>query len=210
MSDPPSQPPPSGGITGLLDRALAFAAGGPWKAVFIIALIIVGGGGYIVYEKRDELLENWLTPSAPQLVETNEIVLEIEKLIAENDIDLVQVWKVVGSNQQFVAARRKDGERPVIPEPRILPIMDRESDPKNVAAVLAGYPRCLDLTTAGTALARRLADRNYNRGCAVAIPPDGGQVLGVMYLVWHDARDESVENVSKGAAREISRNLATH
>jgi uncharacterized membrane protein len=210
MSDPPAQPPPSGGITGLLDRALAFAAGGPWKAVFIIALIIVGGGGYIVYEKRNELLESWLTPSTPQLVETADIVLEIEKLIAENDIDLVQIWKVVGSNQQFVAARRKDGERPVIPEPRILPIMDRESDPKVVASVLAGYPWCLDLTTAGTPLARRLADRNYNRGCAVAIPPDGGQVLGVMYLVWHDARDESAENVAKGAAREVARNLATH
>jgi hypothetical protein len=210
MSDPPPQPPPSAGITGLLDRALAFAAGGPWKAVFIIALIIVGGGGFIIYEKRDELLESWLVPSTPQLIDTAEITLEVEKLIAENDIDLVQVWKVVGSNQQFIVARRKDGERPAIPEPRTLPIMDRESDPKHVAAVLAGYPRCLDLKVEGTALARRLADRNYNRGCAVAIPPDGGQVLGIMYLVWHDSRDENAENVARGAAREVARALATH
>jgi uncharacterized membrane protein len=210
VSDPPSQQPPPGGVIGLIDRALAFAAGGPWKAVFIIVLIIVGGGGYIIYEKRDKLFESWLSPSTPHLVETDVIQLKIGTLSAEIDVDAIQVWRVIGSNQEFVAvaARIKDDAK--IPEPRTLPIMDPQSDPRNVASVFAGYPACLDIKNTGTALALRLETLGFIRGCAMAIPPDEGEVLGVMYLLWHAARSASGENVAVEAARKTARKLATH
>ena len=58
-----SDQPPQGTIAGIIDRVLKFIDK-PWKAATIVILFIVIGGGWIVYEKRDELFEAWLTPTS--------------------------------------------------------------------------------------------------------------------------------------------------
>ena len=55
------------------DRRRRFARSGagihrPALKVFaVIALIIVGGAAWVVYEQRQTLLEEWLTPDTPEL-----------------------------------------------------------------------------------------------------------------------------------------------
>ena len=56
------QPPPSGIVTGVVDRFIKFVDR-PWKAVTVIVLVVICGVGWFVYEKRDELFEAWLTPN---------------------------------------------------------------------------------------------------------------------------------------------------
>jgi hypothetical protein len=183
----------------------------PWKAFVVILLVLFLGIGYIIYDKRNELFEAWLTPSSPEL-KTQEIPSALEKLATETDADLVQIWAVdLPSNSQwFLAARRHDGERPVIPTPRRLPIMDHASDIRNLVGILEGFPVCVNLNSDGTPVARRLAERGMKRGCAIPIPPNPESFVGVIYLAWAAPTDNSNENVAVGAAREIAKKLATH
>lgn len=183
----------------------------PWKAVALVGMVLTIGLGWVAYEKRDELFEAWLTPDAPEL-KTADVPEALTKLATETNADLVQIWAVdLSQNAQwFIAARRHDGERPVIPSPRRLPIIVTATDVKALIDVMEGHPVCLDLSPAGSPLARRLAERGMKRGCAIPIPPNPESFVGVIYLAWADATDASNENVAVGAAREIARKLATH
>lgn len=111
----------------------------PWKAVVVVVLVLVGGAGWIAYEKRDVLIENWMTPSEPEL-RTALIPDALGVLATETSADLIQVWSVdlPANTQQFIAARRHDGERPVIPTPRRLPVITTVSSAKALVDVLAG------------------------------------------------------------------------
>jgi hypothetical protein len=198
---------------GVLDRLLGFIGDRPWKAVFIAVMLVLAACGWVAYEKRNEILEAWLTPSSPEL--RSDLVPEaLTKLSTETSADLVQIWAVdLSSNSQwFLGARRHDGERPVIPSPRRLPIIVHTSDVKALISVMEGHPTCVDLEATGSPLARRLNDRGMKRGCAIPIPPNPESFVGVIYLAWSEANvvDASQETVAVGAAREIARKLATH
>lgn len=202
-----------GTAAGIVDRVLGFIGDKPWKAAFVVVLIVLCGFGWVAYEKRDEILEAWLTPSAPEL--RNDMIPEaLDKLITETSADIVQIWAVdLSSNSQwFIAARRHDGERPVIPTPRRLPILVHTSDVRLLVDVMEGHPACADLATTGSPLARRLADRGMTRGCAIPIPPNPETFVGAIYLAWtqENVPDDSQEKVMVGAAREIAKKLATH
>jgi hypothetical protein len=201
---------PRGTIAGIVRSVLQFIDK-PWKAIAVVVLIVLLGTCALVYDKRDELFEAWLTPTSPEL-RTGDIPEALTKLAAETSADLVQIWQVdlSANSQWFLGARRHDGERPVIPSPRRLPIIDHTSDVSRLVEVLAGRPTCVDLTTEGTPVARRLAERGMKRGCAIPIPPNPEAFLGVIYLAWGERTDVSNENVAIGAAREIARKLATH
>jgi hypothetical protein len=204
-----TEPAEGSGVTGLIGRVLQFMDE-PWKAIIVIVLVIICGVGWIVYEKRDVLFDAWLTPSTSEL-KTADIPEALNKLAQETDADLIQIWQVdLASNSQwFLGARRHDGERPVIPSPRRLPIIDH-TDIRHLVDVLEGHPICVDLTINGTPVARRLAERGMKRGCGIPIPPNPESFVGVIYLAWSVPTDVSNENVAVGAAREVARKLATH
>jgi hypothetical protein len=203
------QPPPSAphGWAGIVDRVLSWTDT-PWKAVALFLLIVAGAVGWTLWDKRDELLEAWLTPSAAAL-KTADVPQTLERLVEDSGADLVQVWSIdlSANSQRFVAARRRDGTRGVIPEPRRLPVIVTTSDAKALVDVIAGNPVCVDLTAQGSPLARRLADRGMRRGCAVPIPPDPSTFVGVIYLAWEWPPDASAEDVAVTAAREIAGGL---
>jgi len=182
----------------------------PWKAVVVLALFVVGGLGWVLYEKRDVIIESWLTPSAPEL-KTSLIPDALGILTTETSADMVQVWTIdlALNTQQFYAARLRSGERPVIPTPRRLPVITSTSDAKALVDVLNGSPICLDLTVVGTPLAERLAQRGMQRGCAIPIPPSADAIVGIIYLAWEKPPDERSENVAVGAARDVARTLVT-
>jgi hypothetical protein len=195
-------------VDGLLAQLFAYVDR-PWKVAAVIALLVVGGAGLVLYEQRDALIEAWLTPAEPEL-KLALVPAALEKLVSESDADLVQIWLVdlEANAQSFVAARRRDGERPVIPNPRRLPVITTASDAKALVDVLNGHPICIDITASGSPLARRLADRGMRRGCAIPIPPTGEAFVGVIYLAWSAPPDSGAESVAVGAARAVARELA--
>ncbi len=206
MSD---QPPP-GGITGILGQILKFIDA-PWKAAVVVLLFIVGGTGWIFYQHRDDIIEDWLTPSSPAL-KVADVPKALDKLIEETGADLVQIWEVdLGSNsQRFIAARRRDKAQPEIQTPRRLPIIITTSDAKTLVDVLSGNPVCHDITESGSPLARRLVTNGMKRGCGIPIPPTSEAFIGAIYLAWSTPPAANVEYEAVSAAREIARSLATH
>jgi len=201
-------PPPSG-IAGILAQVFAYIDT-PWKAAAVVLLFLVGGAGWVLYEKRDTLVEAWMTPDQPEL-RTALVPEALEKLAEATDADLVQIWSIdlAANSQQFIAARRRDGERPVIPSPRRLPVITTASSAKALVDVLNGYPVCVELTAMGTPLAERLAQRGMRRGCAVPIPPSAESFVGIVYIAWLNPPDQRAEDVAVGAARDVARTLAT-
>ena len=199
-----------GGLAGYLGQLFSYLDA-PWKVLAVVVLVVVGGVGWTLYEKRDALLESWLTPSTPEL-KVADIPAALDKLAEESDADLVQIWHVdlAANRQQFIAARRRDGERPVIPAPRSLPVIVQISDAKALVQVLNGTPVCIDLHADGTPVARRLAERGMKRGCAIPIPPSPDAFVGVIYLAWASAPEASSEDVAVRVAREVAGKLATH
>jgi len=213
MATTPTGEPPQRdyhGAAGIIDRLLTFIDK-PWKAIVVVVLLVVGGVGFVLYEQRDELLEAWLTPSSPEL-RVDAVPEALEELATTTDAELVQIWAVdlASNSQRFLAARRHDGQRPVIPSPRRLPIIDHTSDIRHLVEVLDGHPTCVDLSADGTPVARRLFERGMRRGCAIPIPPNPESFVGVIYLSWPQRTDASNENVVIGAAREVAKLLATH
>jgi hypothetical protein len=164
-----------------------------------------------VYEKRDELFEAWMTPVASTL-KVADVPAALDKLVVEADADLVQIWSadLPRNMQKFIGARRRDGERQVIPTPRSLPIIVHSTDARALVTVLDGSPWCVDLTISGTPVVRRLAERGMKRGCAVPIPPSPDAFVGVIYLAWATAVERSSEDVAVRVAREIAGTLVTH
>jgi hypothetical protein len=157
---------------GVIDRALAFIGDKPWKAAFVVISFLICGSAWVLYEKRDEIIEAWLTPSSPEL--RNDMIPDaLDKLTSETNADIVQIWAVdlSANSQWFLGARLHSGERPVIPSPRRLPIIIASSDVKALLDVLEGTPTCKDLEATGSPLARRLEARGMKRGCANPIPP---------------------------------------
>jgi hypothetical protein len=206
MAQPPDQP--KGTLSGLVGQLLAYVDK-PWKAVAVAGLAVVGGLAWVAYEQRGELVEAWLTPDALTL-NTDAVPAALDKLVEETGADLVQVWAVdlSANSQRFIAARRRDGERPVIPEPRRLPVIVRTGDLQVLVDVINGHPSCVDVTPAAPSpVAQRLAQRGMTRGCAIPIPPSPDAFVGVIYITWLKAPDLSAEEVAIGAARQIARTL---
>jgi hypothetical protein len=133
----------------------------------------------------------------------------LAELAESTDAELVQIWAVdLSSNsQRFLAARRHDGERPVIPSPRRLPIIDHASDVRKLVEILDGKPTCVDLGPEGTPVARRLYERGMRRGCAIPIPPTAESFVAVIYLSWPKATDASTRT-SPWARHARSRNCS--
>jgi hypothetical protein len=194
--------------SGLLGQVLAYVDR-PWRVVAIVVLFLVGGAGWVAYEQRDELIEAWLTPDASTL-NTDAVPAALDRLVEETGADLVQVWAVdlSANSQRFIAARRKDGERPVIPEPRRLPVIVRATDLQVLVDVINGHPACVDVTTAAPSpVAQRLARRGMTRGCAIPIPPSPELFVGVIYITWLKTPERGGEEVALVAAREVAGKL---
>jgi hypothetical protein len=203
MSDPKAP-------AGLLGQVLAYVDR-PWRVVAIVVLFLVGGVGWVAYEQRDELIEAWLTPSAASL-KTEAVPAALERLVDDSGADLVQIWSVdlSANSQRFSGARRRDGQRPVIPEPRRLPVIVRSSDLQVLVDVINGNPACADVTLAAPSpVVHRLAERGMQRACAIPIPPSPDAFVGVIYITWVRKPEPGVEEVALVAAREISGTLVS-
>lgn len=206
MSDP--HPQSKGWLLDLVASIFSYIDR-PWKAVVVVVLILLGGFGLVVYDKRDELFEAWFTPSEIEL-KTAEIPAALDKLREDADeAELIQIWSVDihSLSQTFRGARRRDNQPPVIPKPRTLPLIDDASDIVNLAAVMQGQPACAVLKGTGSPLVRRLSERGFGYGCAIPIMP---RFVGMIYIAWAEKPSESEENVALSSAREIARTLATH
>lgn len=205
----PPADPSRGSLGGLLATLLGYIDR-PWKVLAVIALIIVGGAAWIVYDKRDELIESLLTPSALTL-KTADVPAVLDKLVQDSGADVVQVWSVdLSSNsQRFIAARNKDGTRPVIPDPRRLPVVVRTSDMKVLVDVLNGHPACADINTGvSSPVVHRLAERGMTRACATPVPPTSEAFIAVIYVTWYKAPTEpDAELNAIGAMREAAATL---
>lgn len=209
MTEGSPQPQPHGRLTEALLALFAYMDR-PWRVVAVVVLAVLGGAGWVFYQHQAEFIEQWLTPTEIEL-KVDSVPDALGKLTEETDADLVQIWSVdLASNSQwFLGARRHDGERPVIPKPRRLPIFVTVSDVKTLISALDGNPVCVDLMSIGSPLARRLVERGMKRGCAIPIRPGPAQFVGVIYLAWRERILNNGEETAIHVGKEVAAELVT-
>ena len=181
----------------------------PWKVLALIVVGIFAVVGWVAYQHQDELVEAWLTPSEIGLKDTHTISEALAHLASETDADLAQVSSVDQANNQlcFLAARDRQGNRPVVPKPRCINLISDETDYAIFVQVLKGQPVCLTLTGKTSPLAQRLASRNLTRGCVIPIPISAQNWKGIIILGWITPADKGDEEIAVTAARKTAESL---
>lgn len=184
----------------------------PWKLFAVLAMFVVGGTGLVLYERRELIIEAWLTPTERTL-RAKDAPEATEKLVAESSVDLAQVWEVsLPLNQQsFLVARASHGDRPTIPAPRVLPAIVAKSDMAALLAIMNGSPVCVDATPErASPVVRRLYERGMRRVCGIPIPPSSENLIGIIYLAWATPPEAQAEEDAVSRARQAARDLSPH
>lgn len=192
MTTPPS--PGSngrGGFVGaLVDKLLAYIDR-PWRAIFVLALILVGGIGYTVYENRSDLLRVLVAHGPPAPVSLrSDLGAVLTSLLITTSADAIGIWAVdLGANRADLnlAQRRNDGAWPA---PEHLQWVTEYTDWTVKTKLFNGEEACGEPAALGGVLASYLATDGMIYACYVPEPPSRSEpTIGVVVLAWRTAPD---------------------
>jgi uncharacterized membrane protein len=204
---PPADERPHGGIVErVLGRVLGFMDR-PWKAVAVIALLIVLGVGFGLWEARHEIIPRLFKDVRP-LALNSDVSGELDDIIANTKADLVLVWAVDLANNtvRLIDARQRGGGAWVF-TPRRLPAIEAGTDPDTVAKLSRGTSVCADPAQRSSLLQRRFAADGMRWDCAIPVPPSHAQpLIGLLYLGWKERPDA----VSEETALTVAGDAAEH
>jgi hypothetical protein len=192
MNTPVEPSPRHGFVSELVARILAFIDR-PWKALVVMALLLMLGIGAIAWDKRDAIIGGMFHKKvyAPVLVTVLEE--QFSRLQQGTGANLVMFWGLsIASNDIEFIAGQKDGKawNPTdFNIPTQLPAIGENRDPSNVIAIMQGDHACTDIATAnGTGLLiRYMRTQGYQRFCLVPVKPPRTMVIAILVLAWKKA-----------------------
>ena len=199
MSSSHEEPPPSHGLTGLAGRVLGYMDA-PWKAVVVIALIIILGVGFALWHERARLFQV-LEVRPPAALKLGEIPNAASNLLIETTADVVTIWafSIESNTQSYLVARTRGGV-PWDFAPKSLPAITSAISSEEVVKLLRGSPICDDPADRGSLLMKYLAASGMHRVCIVPVPPTPELVLAGLYVAWRTPPEPRVEEAALGVA----------
>jgi hypothetical protein len=208
--EPPSPAKNGGWIGGLVGRLLNYADR-PWRALFILALILISGIGYAAYQEREALLRVLLhKPPVKPVLRTAEIDNVVTGLFYSTTADAAAVWAWhSGDNTvEYLVGKRRDGQKWEI-TPKVLLGFSERSGP--VIKLLHGEAVCVDPTGLASLLSQALTKDGMHKVCYVPEPPSKTQQLvGFVVIGW---QSDPGEAIAEGAVSSVLRqtdNIVIH
>jgi hypothetical protein len=191
--------PPSHGLTGLAGRVLGYMDR-PWKAVVVVALLVLLGFGFIAWEERALLLQPLRMPGKASL-KLDALQGAASNLLQETTADVVTIWAfdVESNTQSYLVARTRSGV-PWDFVPKSLPAITSAISSEEVVKLLRGTPICDDPGDRGALLMKYLAASGMHRVCIVPVPPTPELVLAGLYIAWRIPPAPRIEEAAVGAA----------
>jgi hypothetical protein len=193
-------------LTSLIDHVLGYADR-PWRALFVLALIVICGGGLFAYTERAELL-HLLHGSAPVQLRAD-LGPPVDELLRQTTADMVAIYSIdLGSDTAEYRIGRLRRGGPWTMEPRVLPAIHKGSDPEKVALILRGTPSCFGSATGTGLVSRELAKEGLQYVCLVPVPPSAREMLiGLVILAWHTPPGAEVAEAATRATERDTGNL---
>lgn len=189
MSTPVDPPPRHGFVSDLVARILAFIDR-PWKAAVIILLLLIGGAGALIWDKRDVLVEGMFTKKvyAPVLVTVFEE--QFTRLRQATGTGLIMFWGVSLTQNDIVFIAGEEDGKAWYPHdqnmPDQLPAIGDNRDPENVLAIVQGRNICNNVETAqGSGLIiRYMRTHAYQRFCIIPVKPPRSILIAILVMAW--------------------------
>jgi hypothetical protein len=201
----PSPPQRQGLVAELIGRLLTYMDR-PWKAISIVVLLIVCGGGWFVWTERERMF-GFLQNERPVVLNLGRMPAELSDLLIQTGADLVTVWSIDNAlnTQDFVMSRVRGGGSWSL-SPDVLPVIVADTNAKIMVEIYAGRVVCTDPRTRPTLLMYKFAEDGMQRVCVSRIPTTDGFV-GALYVAWKNPlspqREEGIYAAISAAANDM-------
>lgn len=174
----------------------------PWQAIAIILLVIICGGGWIVWTERASLIEMLKESNKKDgpIVLRQDLLPEVNGLLNDTTVDLVSVWTVdFGANVQKKVIDGMRGGGSWAPDLKVLPVLTGNTSMETVLKLMGGQVVCQKTNpNAANLIFRRMVQSGFTWFCVVPIPPHANDLqIAIIYLVWKERPDKSSELAAK-------------
>lgn len=200
----------NGLITKILDRLLSYADR-PWRAIFVLILVVLIGFGYLAWHERQALLKLLERRSSEEHLSAD-LGAVISTLFYTTTADAVGIWSVDlrTATTEFVVGRRRD-----LTEWRIMPktlrAFTETSNPQVTAHLLRGESTCLEPPSMHFPVAEALTQDGMKSACLVPEPPSRTSLLiAVLILAWREKPPQSVSDAAVSAVLRETAKIVTH
>jgi len=183
-------PPPQhqGFISALVYKILRYADR-PWRAAFVVIIIVLGATGYIIYDQSTKIIELIASQKRPTTLRSS---IELAEVISDifpsssGSVDAVAIWAVnLGSNTaQYRVGRRRDGT-PWIFNPPVVQWIHPKINTAMLAKLMRGDSACAMAYEFDGALSGFLVADGIKYVCYIPEPPSNTEIIiGFVVLGW--------------------------
>lgn len=192
----------SGFIATLVEKVLGWVDR-PWRALFILALVLVLGIGYSVYDHRADLIRVFTAPSTGPVVLRSSLADVIIGLFYTTTADAIAIWAVdVGANRADLKLGYRRGSELWEAHPAHLQWITEQTDPKVAAKLFRGEAVCDNPAALKGVLSAFLISDGMNYACYVPEPPSSTEVaVGVVVLAWRSEPESGKLRASLAAVQ---------
>jgi hypothetical protein len=172
----------------------------PWKVIGLIALMVVGGAGYLIWDQRTQIAQAMLVGRSKPHLDIPAFVKAVPGMIRETRAygALLIEMRLADNVGQVRAGLDRDGNT-WIPLEGPHALIAETTDVVLIVRFLSNDAVCFDVSAAspnveGATAARRFGIRHI---CAIEVPPVAGVLVGAAMLCWQDPPDDVTEGQAK-------------
>jgi hypothetical protein len=194
----------------LVDRVLTFVDK-PWKGLLLVVLIVLIGGGYILYSERAQIATAILASHVKPRLELAIFKSEARQLLNDTQADAVMLVQARVADNVAVnidGLNREGYTFTPIKGPR--PMLETDSDMVQWIQFLRNEPVCFDVGINQSSAERRAEARlGIRRACLIAVPPTFGVLVGMLWIGWNVPPAAEVEDRARVIISDAALRFAT-
>ena len=194
----------------MLDRLLAFMTS-PWKALTVVALVVILGAGYLIYLERGSIADAILHRAGERAeLDSPAFLRTADKLLRDTRADYALLIELHLDDNLMIdrVGIDADGNR-WIPSSGAQQALVPESSMPLVVKLLANEVVCEDVSRGLNDDFKAMAAKGYIRVCIVTVPPILGVTVGALALAWFQALLPNAEAKAKLTMQQTAMKLAT-
>ena len=179
------------GAAGLIAALLA-GIDKPWKVVGLIALMVVGGAGYLIWDQRTQIAQAMLVGRSKPHLDIPAFVKGAPRLLREARAYGTLLLEVrLADNVGLVRAGLDRDGNTWIPLEGPHALIAEASAVVLIVRFLSNDPTCFDVTPDSPNVEGAAAARRYGitRMCMIEVPPVQGVLVGALLVCWQDPPD---------------------
>jgi hypothetical protein len=198
------------GAAGFLS-ALLSGLDRPWKVVGLLAIMVVGGIGYTLYEMRAQIAQAILARRVTPHLDMQAFTQAAPVIIRDAHAFGVMLLEVRLSDNVAIVRDGLDKDGHVwIPLGGPHPAISEQTDPAFLVKFLRNEPTCFSVNPGTPNAEGAAAAARYQivRLCMIQVPPLFGVMVGALVIAWQEPPDLTTEAQAKLVMEDHAMRLA--